>query len=341
MVDFAQTAPQGGVITNAEAGVFIPENWRTDVIRYRQKEFAAARWVSTMPFSGGIGDTIRRPRIGRLGSHNKLPGMPVRYQSRKETEWLMRVRQYRESSFSLDNMTAIQTNVNLRAEYTVETGRALAEWTDNLILAERASFNGYSSANHITDSTPIKYEHMLAAWDVMKRRRYRQKDLAYLIGSAHYASLFADDRFIKSGIYNSGNIANIPSGAVVGSVLGVPVVMLDTITANSVDGWTNGDDGEPEPTPGMDGSPFMPTQSGTEDTKYTYTPSGLEEGYWTAMLVARSSIVMAVQKVPSVQGYYNIDFQEWRVVNTQIGDCKVLDPEGGVLISTDEDDAIA
>lgn len=340
MVDYpVGSGLRGGVISNAEANVFIPENWYTDVIRERAKSFAAIRYVSVMPFSGGKGDTIRKPRIGRLGSHKKLPGNPVMYQTRSETEWLMRVRQQEESSFSLDNLTTLQSNVPLRREYTKATGEALAEHTDNMVLAERASYIGYDSANHIISSSPISYANILAAWDIMKRRRYKN-ELALLVGPGQYASLFNEDKFIQNGQFNSGNLANIPNGAFVGTILGIPVVMLDGITRNSLTGWTNGDEGAPEPTPGMTGAKHWPTQSGTEDSKYSWTPASLTADYWTAMLIAKSSLVVAVQKRPSVQAYWNYDFQEWRVINLQIMDAKVQDPRGCVCISTDEDNLI-
>ena len=77
-------APQGAPFSNATSGVFIPEVWSTDVIRYRDTNFAAKDLVSMINFAGNKGDTIFMPFISRLAVEAKTAGNPVTYQALTE-----------------------------------------------------------------------------------------------------------------------------------------------------------------------------------------------------------------------------------------------------------------
>lgn len=336
MVAYSGGSPLGGVISSIEAQSFIPDLWLTDLLRYRQANFEMARYVRVMPFMGRKGDKIRFPRTGRLGSRLKAAGSPVNYQTRTEEEWFMEITRHVESSFSVDDIANIQSHTDLRAVYTREAGRALAEDIDNYLLAQRASIIGFDSTNsHITSAARITYADILAAWQVLNERNVPKENRVLIIGPAHEAAMFNINQFIQSGTYNSGNTAMINRGQIMGTIFGMPVVMTTNLVENSLTGFTNGDDGTPEPTPGMTGSPYFPLQFG--DSFDVYTPTALTADRYSAIMMHRDCIALGMQKMPSVEAYRNVDYQEWRVVQTQLYDVKLLRPNHGVVISTDED----
>lgn len=336
MVAYAGGGPLGGVISTIEAQNFIPDLWLTDLLRYREANFEMARFTHVMPFMGKKGDKIRFPRTGRLGSRLKAAGSPVSYQQRSEEEWFMEITRFVESSFAIDDLVRIQSHTDLRSVYTREAGRALAEDIDNYLLAQRASIIGFDSTNsHITSAAPITYADLLAGWRVLNERRVPKENRVLIVGPAHEASMFNINQFIQSGTYNAGNTADIKRGQIMGTIFGMPVVMTTNLTENSLTGFTNGDDGTPEPTPGMTGSPYFPLQFG--DSVDVYTPTALTADRYSAIMMHRDCIAMAMQKMPSISAYFNVDFQEWRVVQTQLYDVKLLRPDHGVVISTNED----
>ena len=102
------SAPQGMPFSNATSGVFIPEVWSTDVIRYRDANFAAKELVSMVNFAGNKGDTIFLPFISRLAVEAKTAGQPVTYQALSEKRWSMMVRRYKDVAFALDKLLEIQ-----------------------------------------------------------------------------------------------------------------------------------------------------------------------------------------------------------------------------------------
>ena len=329
-------APLGGVITNIEAANFIPDRWLTDLLRYRRSNLEMARFLKVMPFMGRKGDKIRFPRTGRLGSRRLIPGSPVSYQQRSEEEWFMEITRFVESSFAVHDIVQIQSHIDTRSVYTGEAGRALAEDIDNYALAQRASIVGADSVNsHIETAARLTYADILAAWQILNERKVPKQNRVFIIGPAHEAAMFNINQFIQSGTYNAGNTANINRGQIIGSIFGMPVVMSTNLVENSLTGYTNGDGAVAEPTPGMTGSPYFPEQFG--DSVDVYTPTGLTAGRYSAIMMHRDCIAMGMQKMPRVEAYRNVDYQEWRIVMTQLYDMKLLRPDHGVVISTDED----
>lgn len=343
------STPQGGVIAQGEAQAFTPEIWIPAVIRYRQRAFNMMQFVDMMTFDGKKGDTVRKPYIGRLRSRKKLPGQPVQFETKKEGEWKMVVDRYSYAGFAIDHKLDYTTEIDLARAYTPEIAQALVEDIELSLLAERATFIAYDSTNnHITSSDPITYANFLAAYETLLLRQVKPEDMVYIIGPRQLVTMFTITEFIQNGTYNSGNIANIPSGTIVGTLLGVPVVMNTNIRENSTTDFVLGGDdyedttnGEVIATPGMADSPYLPTQYGSDQHSITLSNGYLTAGYTSGMLLSKKAIAMAMVKRPSLEIWWNPDYQETRLISTQIFDIKVIDPKLAVVISTDETAAVA
>jgi hypothetical protein len=262
------SASQGGVIAQGEAIAYTPEIWIPSVIRYRARSMAFGRYVMTASFDGKKGDTIRKPYSGRLRTMKKLAGRPVQFETRNEGEWKMVVDRYNYSAFSVDRFLDFTTEIEIASEYSPEIGQALMEDVEYSLLAERATFIAYDSTNnHVTSAVPMTYANFLSAYEVLLERNVEPSDMVFQVGPRQFVTLFTIDEFIKSGVYNSGNIADIRSGSVVGTIMGVPVVLNQNIRENSTTGLILGGDdhedatgGEAVATPGMEASPYVPTQ---------------------------------------------------------------------------------
>lgn len=331
------SAPQGMPFSNATSGVFIPEVWSTDVIRYRDANFAAKELVSMVNFAGNKGDTIFLPFISRLAVEAKTAGQPVTYQALSEKRWSMMVRRYKDVAFALDKLLEIQANVNLRSEYTREAGYALARDMDNAVLAERATINGFNSgSNVITSSVPISFADILSGYEILLQANVPVSEIVLLMSPLQWTSLISDP-LLSNKEYTRGG--SIESGQPL-SPLGISMKMSTNIGRNSTTGYTNGENGLPSPTPGMSVSPYFPTQSPELRTGTTVTPSALTANYHTAILAHKDWCKMAIQKTPSVDYDWSVDYQEHHVVLTQIYDVKVFRPDHAVIINSDEEGLI-
>ena len=339
---------QGSVMGKTDTPYFIPESWLTNVIRYRARSFNLANQTMAAPFSGQKGDRIRVPYIGRLKTRKKTAGNPFIFESRKEGEWKMVVDRYTYGAFSVDRKLDLQSDVNIGPEYTQSIGDALAEEIEYALLGERATFMSYDTANNrIQSSAPIAYADLLAAFGRALELDSNPANWTWNIGPLQYATLFGIDQFTRAVQYNSGDVANIPNGAVVGTVLGSNVVLNQSIRRNSATGLNTGgfdyqdttsEDVVLGPTPGFTGSEHLPTQYGSD--RYVFS-SGIDtfcgENYHSALYLHKDAISMAVQLQPEMRAWYSEDYGESRFLGSQIYDIKVQNPQLGIVIETDEE----
>lgn len=345
------SSAQGGVIAQSEAVAYTPEIWLPAVIRYRAREMAMSRYVQMLSFGGKKGDTIRKPYIGRLKARNKLPGSPVQFETRKEGEWKMVVDRHKYAGIAIDGKVEMFSEIDIAREYTPEIAQALMEDIEYALLAERATFISYNPTDNLIQSNvPLTYANMLTATERMWLRNIKSSDLVWQIGPRHLATLFTVNEFIQSGTFNSGDIADIRSGSIVGNILGVPIVLNQNIRTNSTTGLSLGGNNyqdidanagsETSPTPGMTGSLYLPTQYGSDQDVFTLDDF-LTTGYESAILMTRRAIALAMPKTPSLEMWWNPDYQETRILSTQVYDIKVQYPREGIILSTDETNSVA
>ena len=331
-------APQGSQFTNLTSGVFIPEIWAKDLIKRRDESLVMRDSVSLINFGGNKGDTIYIPYVSNLAVKSKAAGAPVTYQAFSDNRWQMTVNRYKEVSFAIDNFLEIFADRDLRSIYTERAGFALARELEYAILAERATVNGYNSgSNVVSNSTSgLTYSDILAANEILDKNNVPRQGRKLYIDPSQYYSLLAQDEFINAD-YNTGNA--VQSGQV-GSICGVPVKMTTSIVANSLTGYTNGDGAASQPTAGCLGSPYFPTQSPALRDGTSVTASALTVGYHTALLCNPEWVKLAMKKMPKVDAEWNVDYQEWHVIQTMIYDLEGFRPDHAVIINSDEDGVV-
>jgi len=302
-----------------------------------------SQFTRNVPFQGRAGDTLRLPLLGRLGVNEKLPGTPVTFQSRKEGEYKMVIDQYKESSIAVEDIAQIQSHTDMRQLYTQEAGRALARDIDDFLLGMRAAVLGENPGtgpsnndHHIVDSNNgISYADILEAWEVLNEKRVPKEGRVLVVSPQQEASMLSagvlqntDPRNVLTSSEVNGSPADISRGTV-GQILGMPVVMTTALQKNQSDGFTNGDDGTPGPTPGYNSNAlYYPTQD---------QATGLDndaDGLFSAIMMHRDWCNLAMQKMPSVDAQWSTEYQEWHVVQTQIYGVKLYRPDHAVVIST-------
>jgi N4-gp56 family major capsid protein len=331
-------APQGSQFTNLTSGVFIPEIWAKDLIKRRDESLVLKDSVSHINFGGNKGDTIYIPYVSNLAVNSKSAGSPVTYQAFTDNRWQMTINRYKEVSFAIDNFLEIFADRDLRAIYTERAGFALARDLEYAILAERAMINGYNSGSQVVSNSTsgLTYADILAANERLDKDDVPRQGRRLYIDPSQYYSLLAQDEFINAD-YNSGNA--VTTGQV-GMICGIPVKMTTSIVANSTTGYTNGEGAAGQPTAGMAGSPYFPTQSPALRNGTTVTASGLTAGYHTALLCHPDWCKLAMKKLPKVDAEWNVDYQEWHIIQTQIYDVEGFRPDHAVIINSDEDSVI-
>lgn len=278
---------KGTAVDLTSTQVFIPEIWSQEVRMFRDQKFAVLETVKRIPFEGKKGDLIHIPNISRAAVYDKQPQTPVNLQARNETEFTFTVTKYKESSFMIEDIVNTQASYALRQYYTKEAGYALARDMDNFGLAHRAVINAFPSQRIISyDSTlgdgtanahysgtpaPLTYAALLLAKQKLDEADVPQEGRMILVSPAQYIDLLSINQFISVDFTNTKPVTN----GVVGSILGMEVIVSTQVGVNSLTGYVNGQGAPTQPTPGVLGSPYLPDQSGSTNIVNTGNPSDL------------------------------------------------------------------
>ncbi len=335
-----QATYRGAAVTKQVADVFIPEMWSNEVRRFIDQSFILKGYVKQVPFTGKKGDRLHIPLVSRAGVYPKLPETPVRLQARSEGDYYFDIDRYQESSFAIEDIVGIQASYPLRQEYTREAGYALARDMENALLAHRAAINNIASQRiyNTADGTlagaskPLDFAAILTAKLIMDKARVPREGRVLLVSATQYNQLLAIEKFINMD-YRNG--APVQTG-VVGTIFNIPVIMTDTIEANSLTGYVNGTGDTPQPTPGVAGSPYLPTQDPFTalPTAFTGANTGAAAEVHTAMLVHREFAIMGTQKAPSVEQSRETLYLMDAVVMSQLYGTKLFRTDHAVVIHT-------
>ena len=347
------SAGQGGVIARPEAAAYTPEVWIPSVIRYRNRAFAMAPYTTMMSFEGQKGDLLRKPYIGRLRSRKKLPGAPYAFETRQEGEFKMVVDRHTYAAFAVGMKMNMFAELDIAQQYTPELGQVLTEEIEYSLLGERMTLISYDTTNNRLQSTnPLDVTDLYTAAEVMMLRNFKLNELCVFVGPSQFISLFSNNPELTSiagtNGTNAGDVADIKSGTIVGSFMGMKIVLNQNIRRNTLTGTSLGGNDFPEnlpggvgngetvPSPGMAGSPFNPTQWGSD--KYPINlNTNVGTNYHSAIVMHQSCIGMAMPLSPKLEIWWESNYGETRYKSEQIYDIKVIDPTAGFVIETDED----
>lgn len=267
---------KGSAVDLSNVQVYIPEIWANEVRMFRDANFIASQGVKRIPFEGRKGDTLHIPNVSRAAIYDKMPQTPVNLQSRTDTEYLFTITKYKESSFMLEDIVNIQSQYGLRQYYTKEAGYAMARDMDNFVLGHRAVINSFPSqrilsyndgvSNLLGDGTlnahytgtpaPLTYAALLLAKQKLDEADVPQSGRMVLVSPAQYIDLLSINQFISIDFANTKPVTT----GLIGSILGMEVVMTTQIGVNSLTGYVNGQGAALQPTPGVLGSPYLPDQ---------------------------------------------------------------------------------
>lgn len=332
---------RGSAVTKPRLDAFIPEVWTGEVLRALNQKFVASQYVKVMDVTAKKGDRFHIPNIGRASVFDKLPETPVQLQSRQESDYFVDIDKYKESSFLIEDLGAMQSAYNIRQEYTTEAGYAMARIMDADILGLRAAVRALNNGSEIfntSDATisgnsqPLNYNALLAGKTVLDNRDVPMEDRVIITNPTGYNQLLAVDKFISMW-YQDGQ--PVKSG-VVGTIFGIPVIMTTQITVNSTTGYSNGSNVTGIPTPGVAGTGALnlPTQDPFTSlpTAFTGTNTGLAAQVNTTLMCHREWAVLVKSKMPSSEAERSVAYQGDMVVNTMVYGCKLFRPTNAVII---------
>jgi len=239
---------------------FIPQLWKGEIRRYRDRKFMMERLVRVKNFIGQKGQTLHVPLVGRMSVRPKVAKQPIDLDMTTPGAYMVSVDQQNYVAHGVEDITNIQSQYNVRNAYSREIGYALRRDLDNALLGLRAAVPTqlFSSSTGTVAGVPqpMNADIILAAKEIFDRASVPEEDRHILVGPQQYRDLLDIERFISSDFIDGRPTVN----GVVGRLYDFTIHMTNQIQENTLTGYVNGEGAIGQPTPGVLGSPYMPTQ---------------------------------------------------------------------------------
>ncbi|MDE2106324.1 MAG: hypothetical protein KGL39_54395, partial [Patescibacteria group bacterium] len=186
----------GSPVTTTTAAVFLPTIWSVETLRATEKALVAAPLVKRFDsLVTGRGQTINIPNISNLSANDKTQGDSVQTQSITESQTQLTINKWKESSFEIEDLVSVQSNYDLRAEYSNKAGYAIAQQVDTDTLGEYTTFTAASqgtAATDITDAVIVSTILQLNLGDIP------MEDRAFIVHPNELAAIMKIDKFVKA-----------------------------------------------------------------------------------------------------------------------------------------------
>lgn len=279
-------------LTTTTGAVFIPELWSRELVVARDNALVMAPLVTRFDSQvKGRGDIVHIPHISNLSVNDKTQGSEVTRQQVTETETTLTIDQWREVSFAIEDILKVQSQTDLRSEYTKQAGIALAKDVDTKLLGLYSSLTSTDVGTYgtdITDATVVAGLQTLDEANVPLEERY------LVIAPSQKAAIMKLDKFVKAtylGKMNSATpVMKGPNSRMYwGEIYGIPTYYTNQVTTTAA----------------------TPTQTHN-------------------LLFHKSAFVLAMQSGPRVQTDYLVQELSNLVVADQIYGYTVLRADHGV-----------
>jgi len=283
-----------GNITTTTAGVFLPNLWSVDILRATQAALVMASLVRRVDSQvQSYGQALIIPNVSNLSARSKVQNTAVTNDTITETSTTLSINAWQYIAFQVEDMAAVQSKYDLRAEYAKSAGYGIAKKIDADLMALTSGFTtsavGQFGTN-IDDGVIINAHAALDNADIP------DEDRAMVISPAQKAAIMKIDKFTAAtflGQYNNPTpvVTGPKSRHLWGEIYGTPVYYTTNI------GVTAG----------------TPTQTNN-------------------MLIHRDAFVLGLQMAPRVQAQYLVQNLAWEVVTDTIYGVTNLRLDGGVLV---------
>ena len=193
-------------ITTTTAANFIPELWSYETLRAAESALVMAPLVKRYDeLVSGRGDTIHIPNISNLTTNSKVQGNEVTTQAVTETETTILVDQWEETSFEIEDIVKVQSQYDLRSEYTEKAGFAIAKKVDSDLLALYASLTSDDVGVYGTD---VGDAELVAAIETLDLVDAPLTDRYFVMHPSQKSAVMKLDKFVSA--YHLGDV-NSPS----------------------------------------------------------------------------------------------------------------------------------
>lgn len=183
-------------ITVTTAAVFLPTLWSVETLRATEAALVAAGLVKRYDaLVKARGQTINIPNISNLAANAKVANTPVTTQAITETQTVLNINKWYESSFEIEDIVSVQANYDLRSEYSEKAGYAIAQQVDTDVLALYTTFTTTAQGSYgidVSDATIVASINQLNLANIPLENR------AFVVHPNQLAAIMKLDKFVKA-----------------------------------------------------------------------------------------------------------------------------------------------
>ena len=239
------------------------------------------------------GQTINIPNISNLNVNAKVANTDVTTQAITETQTVLNINKWYESSFEIEDMVSVQSNYDLRSEYSEKAGYAIAKQVDSDVLG---LYTGLTTTDVGTYGIDIGDATIVQGLLALNLNDMPLENRAMVIHPNQLAAIMKIDKFVKAdylGEYNQPTpVKKGPNSRYMwGEIYGTPVYYTNNVATTA----------------------GTPTQ-------------------YHNLLFHKEAFALALQQAPRLQAAYWLPSLAWKVVVDAIYGVTSLRTTGGVNI---------
>jgi hypothetical protein len=285
--------PAASQASDTELAVFIPEIW-TDAVRASFKKNLVMTNLGTDYSSlvSGGGDIVHIPSVADVAdAATKDPHVPVNYTNATEDEIQLALTSHKYASAMVDDMGVVQANSDLLSMYADSIGYKLALGFETEVEAALATTTECINIAGNTVPKTIDAATLAHISKVVLENDIPINECTLVLNPTLYSSLFRIDDFIHISKTNTANVQN----GLVGSVMGMNVVLSNNITSTNANAAVDSDDG-------------------------ALNDNNVLGGF----VLHSSALAYGFSKAPQVSSEYDIDYIAHKLVGDYIGGAKLV-----------------
>ena len=285
--------PAASQASDTELAVFIPEIW-TDAVRASFKKNLVMTNLGTDYSSlvSGGGDIVHIPSVADVAdAATKSPHVPVNYTNATEDEIQLSLTSHKYASAMVEDMGVVQANSDLLSMYADSIGYKLALGFETEVEAALATTTECINIAGNTVAKTIDAATLAHISKVVMENDIPINECTMVLNPTLYSSLFRIDDFIHISKTNTANVQN----GLVGSVMGMNVVLSNNITSTNHNDAVDSDDG-------------------------ALNNANVLGGF----VLHSSALAYGFSKAPQVSSEYDIDYIAHKLVGDYIGGAKLV-----------------
>ena len=241
--------------------------------------------------SGG-GDTVRIPSVADVAdAATKDPHVPVNYTNATEDSLSLALTSHKYASAMVEDMGVVQSNSDLLSMYSDSIGYKLALGFETEIEDALATTTECINIAGNTVAKTIDAATLAHISKVVMENDCPLSECVLILNPTLYSSLFRIDDFIHISKTNRADISN----GLVGSVMGMDVVLSNNITSTNANAAVDSDDG-------------------------ALNDNNVLGGF----VLHKDALAFGFSKQPTVNSEYDIDYIAHKLVGDYIGGAKLV-----------------